>query len=109
MRAYAVLRAAFGACLVSLTVASAIGAVPDLQAPRDVQHRINVSGRQRMLVQRIAKAACLAAWGPGNGQPLREMAEAHALFKSSIKALTGSSSEFAFAAGRGNASREGSA
>jgi tetratricopeptide (TPR) repeat protein len=95
MGTYAGLRVAFGACLALLTVASSFAAAPDLQARRDAQHRINVSGRQRMLVQRIAKAACLAAWDTGNAQPLRELTEARALFKSSMKVLTGNSSEFA--------------
>jgi hypothetical protein len=92
MEAHAILRAAVGVCLLLLT-ADALATAPETEARRDTQHRINISGRQRMLSQRIAKAACLAAWEPANGQPLQELADAHALFKSSMKALTDASHE----------------
>ena len=55
---------AFGGCFLLLTVASVIAAAPELEARRNAQHWINISGRQRMLSQRIAKAVCLAARDP---------------------------------------------
>ncbi len=93
MGAYAALKLAFGGCFLLLTVASVIAAAPELEARRNAQHWINISGRQRMLSQRIAKAVCLAARDPANGQQLREMAEVYALFKSSMKELTSGSAE----------------
>ena len=90
-------KAVLAACLVFLTAAGNPGADPALEARRDAQHRINVSGRQRMLSQRIAKAACLAARDPANAQQLQEMADARALFAASMKALTRGSAEIGLA------------
>jgi hypothetical protein len=58
-----------------------------LEARRDAQHRINVSGRQSMLSERIAKAACLAARDPTNGSQVQELFEAREIFMFSRKAL----------------------
>ena len=67
--------------------AGAFAAPADAQARREAQHRINISGRQGMLSQRIAKAACLAALNPQNGDAIKEMREARALFASSMQEL----------------------
>ena len=50
-----------------------------------------------MLSQRIAKAACLAARAPANGQQLQEMAELRTLSVASMKALTAGSGEIGLA------------
>ena len=65
---------------------------------RDAQRRLNISGRQRMLSQRIAKAACFATRFPGQGDSAKEMQEARALFVSSMKALRSGSAEIGLAA-----------
>ena len=82
---------------VMLFAAPVLAADPYAEARRDAQHRINVSGRQRMLSQRIAKAACLATRSPENGEQLREMFDAQALFVSSAKALRSGSTEIKLA------------
>jgi nitrate/nitrite-specific signal transduction histidine kinase len=82
---------------VLLSASSAFAADPVAEARRDAQHRINVSGRQRMLSQRIAKAACLAARDPGSAQQLQEMADARLLFTASMKALKSGSAEIGLA------------
>jgi hypothetical protein len=79
---------------------SAIAEPSALEARRDAQHRINIAGRQRMLSQRIAKAACLTALHPGGGDHFQEMHEAYALFKSSMRALINGSAEIGLAAER---------
>jgi hypothetical protein len=65
---------------------------------REAQRRLNISGRQRMLSQRIAKAACLTMRLPSNGELAKEMQEARALFMSSMKALRGGSAEIGLTA-----------
>ena len=97
MGALTVRKTAFAACLVMLTAAGTLAGASDMEARRDAQHRINVSGRQRMLSERIAKAACLAARDPANGQQMQEMTEARTLFVASMKALTAGSKEIGLA------------
>ncbi len=90
-----------GVCLaiwfMLLNASGALAADPVAEARWDAQHRINVSGRQRMLSQRIAKAACLAARDPANAKQLQEMADARALFTASMKALKSGSAEIGLA------------
>jgi hypothetical protein len=97
MGAFTVRKAVFAACLILVTASGTLAADPVVEARRDAQHRINVSGRQCMLSQRIAKAACLAARDPANGQQLQEMTEARTLFVASMKALTAGSKEIGLA------------
>jgi hypothetical protein len=75
----------------------AIAAATDAEMRRDAQHRLNISGRQRMLSQRMAKAACFAALRPGSAENIREMKEAQALFISSMLALKSGSAEMGLA------------
>ncbi len=93
MYACTVRKAALAACLVMLTASGVLAADPDLEARRAVRNRISVSAGQRMLSERIAKAACLAAREPANGQLLQEMSEARAQFAASMKALKSGSAE----------------
>lgn len=74
-----------------------------IAARRDAQHRINVSGRQRMLSQRMAKTACLATTLSANRDLLQEMRDARTLFTSSMKALRGGSSAIGLAPERDQA------
>lgn len=55
--------------------------------------RINVAGRQRMLSQRMAKAACFATLGVTPEAHDREMRAAHGLFAISLADLTSGSAE----------------
>jgi hypothetical protein len=64
---------------------------------RDAQHRINLAGRQRMLSQRMAKAACFASLGIDTAAHIAESREAYTLFKSSLAALISGSSEVGLA------------
>lgn len=95
MSAFTVRKAALAVGLMLLTAAGTLAADPDFEARRDARNRISVSARQRMLSERVAKAACLAAQEPANGQPLQEMIEARALFAASMKALKSGSAETA--------------
>jgi hypothetical protein len=83
--------------LVLVSTGDLMALDPQSDARRDAQHRINVSGRQRMLSQRIAKSTCLALRMPGNGEMLKEMGEARSLFISSMKALRSGSPEIGLA------------
>jgi hypothetical protein len=64
----------------------------------DAQHRINVTGRQGMLSERIAKAACLVSRDPANGAKLQELFEAREVFMFSRKVLRTGSAEMGLAA-----------
>ena len=83
--------------LVLVSTGDLMALDPQSDARHDAQHRINVSGRQRMLSQRIAKSTCLALRMPGNGEMLKEMGEARSLFISSMKALRSGSPEIGLA------------
>jgi len=86
-----------GIFLVLVGVGDLMALAPQADARRDAQHRINVSGRQRMLSQRLAKSTCLALRIPGNGAVLKEVEEARSLFISSMKALKSGSPEIGLA------------
>jgi Type IV pili methyl-accepting chemotaxis transducer N-term len=87
MRTHALRKACLTACFLLLTSTGVLASDPLLEARRDAQHRINVSGRQSMLSERIAKAACLAARDPTNGSQVQELFEAREIFMFSRKAL----------------------
>ena len=53
----------------------------------EAARRINISGRQRMLSQRISKAACFLNTGPETTGASRQLADAVALFETSLQAL----------------------
>lgn len=60
---------------------------------KDAQRRLNYSGRQRMLSQRISKTACLAKQVSDKEKLLKEMKAAYSLFYKSLKALREGSDE----------------
>ncbi len=55
----------------------------------EAARRVNISGRQRMLSQRISKAACFLNIGAETAGAPNELADAVALFESSLQALRG--------------------
>ncbi len=97
MNAYCVRRLCLSVLFLLLTGSSAFAASAGAEARREAQHRINVSGRQRMLSQRIAKAVCFASLRPGNTASIQEMKDAEALFVSTMKALKTGSVEMGLA------------
>jgi nitrate/nitrite-specific signal transduction histidine kinase len=97
MIASCVRRLGLSVCFVMLAGFNAVATPTDAEARRDAQHRINISGRQRMLSQRIAKAACFAALKPGSGGTIQEMKDARALFLSTMQALKSGSVEMRLA------------
>lgn len=74
-----------GALLALPGVAAAPALAADVAA--DGKRKINLAGRQRMLSQRMAKAACFAAIGLDVDAHLRMMREAHALFDRTLAGL----------------------
>lgn len=64
-----------------------------ITARQDAVRKINLSGRQRMLSQRIAQAACHAEMGVDRDANLRILAEATGLYHSTLQALRNGSDE----------------
>jgi hypothetical protein len=58
-----------------------------LEAAAVAKRKINIAGRQRMLTQRMAKAACFSHLGIETAMHQQMMADAHALFSKSLKGL----------------------
>ena len=65
----------------------------DTTQAEEGKRKINLSGRQRMLSQRMAKAACFAALGVDTDAHLSMTADAHQLFDKTLKALRDGSTE----------------
>lgn len=66
---------------------AAEAATPVATAKEDAVRKINLSGRQRMLSQRIAQAACHATIGVNADEAGRRLAEARQLFGETLTAL----------------------
>ena len=74
---------------MSLVMSSApqVGAAPQIGPAEDGARKVNLSGRQRMLTQRMAKAVCFKAIGIDAGMHDGMAREAHALFASTLAGL----------------------
>lgn len=59
----------------------------------DGKRKINLSGRQRMLSQRMAKAACFASIDVQTNAHLQQVSDAHALFDRTLRGLRGGDEE----------------
>ena len=64
-----------------------------LPATDDGKRKINLSGRQRMLSQRMAKAACFASIDVQTDAHLKQASDAHALFDRTLRGLRGGDTE----------------
>ena len=72
---------------VSLSVVIAPEFAKADTAAEEAAHRVNIAGRQRMLTQRIAKAACFAARDISAATYRDQLNDAYALFEASQEAL----------------------
>lgn len=79
----------------------------DATAAADGKRKINLAGRQRMLSQRMAKAACFAAIGLDTGAHMTMMREAHDLFERTLTGLREGDAEQGLAAETDEAVLEG--
>ena len=75
-------------CGLASGVISPVAAQADeISTAQDGKTKINLSGRQRMLSQRMAKAACFAAIGVKSEYHLQEARDAHRLFGATLHRL----------------------
>ncbi len=80
-----------GSLAIVAIAVTQIGFVPPAFAQSDeaieAARRVNISGRQRMLSQRISKAACFLNTGTETTDAPNQLADAVALFETSLQAL----------------------
>lgn len=79
--------------LVCATVAPQTSIAQDSTSVDQVTHRVNIAGRQRMLTQRITKAACLMARDVGFNTSFDQMTQAFDLFLQSDQGLRNGDSD----------------
>ncbi len=79
--------ALLAALVTPLMYVPSVATAGDVPLAQDGKRKINLSGRQRMLSQRMAKAVCFAAMGIDTQRHLDTAADAHALFDVTLKAL----------------------
>ncbi|WP_170407716.1 type IV pili methyl-accepting chemotaxis transducer N-terminal domain-containing protein [Ruegeria arenilitoris] len=79
--------------LVCATVAPQTSIAQDSTNVDQVAHRVNIAGRQRMLTQRITKAACLMARDVGFTTSFDQMTQAYGLFLQSDQGLRNGDSD----------------
>jgi hypothetical protein len=74
--------------IAMLAIAPAqISHATDIATAEDGKRKINLSGRQRMLSQRMAKAVCFAALDVQTSAHLTMISDAHSLFDTTLKGL----------------------
>ena len=79
--------------LVCASVAPQTSTAQDSTNVDQVTHRVNIAGRQRMLTQRITKAACLMARDVGFTTSFDQMTQAYGLFLQSDQGLRNGDSD----------------
>ncbi len=79
----------FGSVAIALVVAAPIATAqsPDDQAAIEATRKVNIAGRQRMLSQRMAKAACLLSRDISFASTYDQLTQAFNLFQRSDSAL----------------------
>lgn len=80
-------RALIAILILPLLMVPQLGQSADAPALEDGKRKINLSGRQRMLSQRMAKAACFASMSIQTAGHLAEVRDAHALFDVTLLGL----------------------
>lgn len=80
------LNALLAAAMLTILPATSSHAV-EVTSAEDGKRKINLSGRQRMLSQRMAKAVCFAAQGVQIEKHLKMIENAHALFDTTLIGL----------------------